>query len=343
MWSPNGVVFMFENVFGHERNKELLGRMAKRDQLHHGLCFYGPAGIGKRLMAQELAKIMLCETRTGCGECRHCVKLANGNHPDYREIYPDGTTMKVDQIREISENLHFRPFEGRVRMILLDQVELLREEAANAFLKSLEEPPDYVYFILITSDVKALLPTIQSRCQKIGFQSLTPEDKKNILINRFEKHETMAERLASISFRRLETDEDAWNDFVRDVKKVLQFYQLMKKEGHAMDHFSELVRDKGSLERFMDHLMATTREITMVAKGRTPSPLFNDFAEIISELADRFPAQSWREAWEELTRLAGKRKLNLNLSLFFNAFSVTALNLLDSEERVLKARLAKRR
>lgn len=334
---------MFENVFGHERNKELLGRMAKRDQLHHGLCFFGPAGIGKRLMAQELAKIMLCEDRSGCGRCKHCTKLANGNHPDYREIHPDGSNIKVDQIREISENLHFRPFEGRVRMIVLDQVESFREEAANAFLKSLEEPPDYVYFILVTSDVKALLPTIQSRCQKIGFQSLTPADKKNILINRFEKHETMAERLASISFRRLETDEEAWNLFCRDLKKILQFYQLMAKEGHAMDLFSELVRDKSALERFLDHLMATTREITMVAKGVPASPLFNDFREDIAALAARFPADAWRKAWEELTRLAGKRQVNVNLSLFFNAFSVTALNLVQNEERILKQRLSRGR
>lgn len=334
---------MFDAVFGHQRIKEVLGRMVKRDALHHGLCFHGPPGIGKRLMAQELAMAMLCDTQVGCGTCQNCRKFKGGNHPDYREIQPDGSDIKVDQIREISENLHFRPFEGRCRVIVLDGVERFREEAANAFLKSLEEPPDYVYFVLVTSDIKGLLPTIRSRCQQMAFQSLTNEDKTQILIHRFNKEEQMASRLASISFRQLETEAVAWDHFLADTKMIVSFFKLMLDEGHALDLLSDVVKDKAAYPRFYDHLLATTREVTMIALGSAPSALFNDFREDITQLASRANAAQWRTTWESLVKLGGMRRMNLNLSLWYNTLSVMGLNLAEAEEAKLKARLAKRR
>lgn len=334
---------MFERVYGHARIKELLARMVQREQVHHGLCFHGSAGIGKRLMAQQLAQAMLCEHRSGCGSCRHCLKFQNGNHPDYQEVLPDGADIKVDQIRQIADNLHFRPFEGRCRVIVLDGVERFREEAANAFLKSLEEPPAYVYFVLVASDVKALLPTIRSRCQQVAFQPLNHDDKTQILVHRFGKEARMAARLASISFRQLETDEEAWDHFEADTRKILTFFKLMLDEGHALDYLSDLVREKNVYPRFSDHMLAVTRELTLVARGMEPAELFNDFREELAALAARVPHAQWREAWEALVRLNGMRRLNLNLALWYNAFSVLNLDLLAVEEHNLKSRLAKGR
>ena len=330
---------MFENIYGHDRVKSVLARMIEKDRLHHGLCFYGPSGIGKRLTAFETARAMLCLRRTGCGECPHCRKLLSGNHPDYLEVRPDGADIKVHQIREIAENLHYRPFEGRARMVVLDGVERMREEAANAFLKSLEEPPGYVYFILVTADLKALLPTIRSRCQKIAFQSLTREDKAAILVKRFGKDETLAFRLASISFRQLETEEEAWQGFTKDVETCLSYFQMMFDQGHALDLFSEIVRDKAAFPRFQDHLMATVRAMNLLAQGLPVGALFDDFGDKMKPLAERCAAKDWRELWEGLLRVHEKRRHNLNQALWFNATSVAGLGLLEASERQLKQRL----
>lgn len=333
---------MFDKVFGHDRIKGVLERMVGKNALHHGLCFYGPSGIGKRLLAKELSKAMLCETQTGCGTCGHCKKFDNGNHPDYQEIEPDGNDIKVHQVREISENLHFRPFEGRARMIVLDRVESFREEAANAFLKSLEEPPEYVYFILVCADIKALLPTIRSRCQKVAFQPLKEEDKTNILTTGFGKEENMARRLASISFRRLETEDEAWDAFQKDVKASLTYLNMMVHEGHSIDLFSDLVRDKAGFPRFLDHLTATLREMTLLATGLPGHPLFQDFHPDMQVLASRADAPSWRELWEMVVRLNGDRRRNLNLALWFNAVSVSELGLLERAAQTLKKRIGRR-
>jgi len=324
---------MFERVFGHGRVKTVLERMVSSDRLPHGICFYGPSGIGKKLMATELAKAMLCETRTGCGECRHCKKMASGNHPDFTLCQPSGQDIKVDQIREIAENLHFRPFEGRVRMVVLDQVERLREGAANAFLKSLEEPPEYVYFVLVCSDLKALLPTILSRCQKIGFQSLTVDDKTNILKDRFGKDEVLAQRLARISFDCLEVEDEAWEQFEHDLKVVLSFLQQMLAEGHAIDALSDIARDKQVFPRFKIHFLAVVREMIRLAYDQEVDPLFESVAGVMRTMAKQAPTSSWREMFEQLLWLEGQRRRNLNQGLWFNALSVSGLGLVETQER----------
>jgi len=333
---------VFDDVFGHDRIKEILARMVTRDGLHHGLLFYGPHGIGKRLVARRLARAMLCETKAGCGTCKHCHKFDSGNHPDYRELEPDGNHIKVDQIREISENLHYRPFEARVRCIVIDGAERFREEAANAFLKSLEEPPDYVYFILVASDVKALLPTIRSRCQKVAFQSLSEQDKTQILTTHMGLEDVLAKRLAAISFRRLETEPEAWEIFREDVRKAITFLRLMVDEGHALDYFSEIIRDKEVWPRFQDHLIAVVRALTLSAQGLPLAHVFDEVAEDMSALAERCEPEAWRTLWHQLIELQGRRRLHLNQALWFNAFSVTALGLIQSAERQLKRRLARR-
>ncbi len=314
--------------------------MIKRGQLPRGLCFHGPAGVGKRLLAHETAKALLCERQIGCGECAHCLKLAHGAHPDFVEVTPEGADIKVDQIRDIAGNLHFRPFEARARVIVLDQVERLREGAANAFLKSLEEPPDYVYFMLIAGDLKALLPTIRSRCQKIAFQSLKPEDKANILETRFGKDPEMAQKLASVSFRRLETEEEAWRMFEQDLKTSLTYLGLMLDEGHALDYLSDLARDKEAFPRFLDHLTAAVRELTLLSLGLPGQPLFAAAGDAMKALAARRHTDYWRELWAQLTWLHGQRRRNLNTGLWLNAQSVTGLGLLADSAQQLKRRLS---
>lgn len=317
---------MFDLVYGHSRIKTMLAKMVEKDQLHHGLCFHGPSGIGKRLLATEVARAMLCATRTGCGTCSHCHKFAGGNHPDFTFVEPDGNDIKVDQIRQISENLHFRPFEGAVRMIVMDGMERMREEAANAFLKSLEEPPIYVYFILITADLKALIPTIQSRCQKVAFQSLTHDDKVHILRDRFQVDQDLADKLAGISFRRLETDPIAWDSFRADINNALKFLHHTVKEGQALDALSELVRDKEGFGRFKDHLIALLRELAWTAQGIPPQPFFAEFQQPIQQLAGARPARHWRNLYEQCLWLEGQRRRNLNQNIWFNGLSVVDPN-----------------
>jgi DNA polymerase-3 subunit delta' len=167
----------FSDVIGHERAKALLQAAMARDRLAHAYLLYGTERIGKRLLAIRLAQALLCEAisvsseKDGCSQCRGCRQIEAQTHPDFMFISPDpelaNPQIKIEQIREIEQQLIYRPLIGDRKICLIDDADRLTIGAANALLKTLEEPPDHSLFLLITSRVSALPATIRSRCQTV--------------------------------------------------------------------------------------------------------------------------------------------------------------------------------
>jgi DNA polymerase-3 subunit delta' len=160
---------IFDSVVGHDRIKRLLARALTSGRLPPALLFSGPEGIGKKRLALVLGRALLCE-REGkgpCDACGACRRGLRGMHPDLILLEPATAVIKVDQVRELVDQISGLPFEGRARTVIIDNAHLLTEEAANALLKSLEEPPPTSHAALITASPQALLPTIRSRCQEL--------------------------------------------------------------------------------------------------------------------------------------------------------------------------------
>ncbi|MFT6400040.1 MAG: DNA polymerase-3 subunit delta' [Bradymonadia bacterium] len=137
-----------------------------------------------------MTALIHCTARTGstesldsCGKCSACIKLAAGSHPDVVLVEPDGRFIKIAQIREIHSKTRFQPFESERRVVVIDQAETIRDEAANALLKNLEEPRGDTMFMLVTANPQRLLTTIRSRCQMLRFGGLTPTDVAAILVS----------------------------------------------------------------------------------------------------------------------------------------------------------------
>jgi DNA polymerase-3 subunit delta' len=165
----------FSSIVGHDRQVTILKRALANDALAHAYLFSGESGIGKRMTAIALAAAVNCTTGGpdgGCGECPPCRRVASGSHPDVHYIAPDGEEIKIDQIRQVQGDLALKPFEGLKKTLLVDSAERMNQASANAFLKTLEEPPGDALIILITSMPQSLLSTIRSRCQEIRFQPL---------------------------------------------------------------------------------------------------------------------------------------------------------------------------
>jgi DNA polymerase-3 subunit delta' len=176
----------FTNVLGHEFQKGALRRAVRESRISHAYLFSGPDGIGKKLIALEFGKILNCVSTYESGEadlkntacdCPSCRKIEKGIHPDVLLVQYKGTKdIRVNQIREeVEEKLYFRPFEGRFKVAILDEAERMNQNAQNAFLKTLEEPPSDSVIILITSELQSLLSTIRSRCQLLEFSPLPEE------------------------------------------------------------------------------------------------------------------------------------------------------------------------
>lgn len=165
----------FSSIIGHDRTIAVLKRAIANNALAHAYLFSGEPGIGKALAAGELAAALNCQAPGpdgGCGVCSSCRKVAARSHPDVHLLAPDGTEIKIDQVRQVQSDLALRPFEGRRKLLIVDSAESLNEAASNAFLKTLEEPPGESLIILVTSMPRKLLITIRSRCQELAFQPL---------------------------------------------------------------------------------------------------------------------------------------------------------------------------
>lgn len=213
----------FSEIIGHDYPKSLLGRLLQTGLLPHAYLFEGPDGIGKRRMALEFAKALNCERTAGndafngaCDQCPACRRVNSGNHPDVVQVTSSGVFIKIEQIREIQAAIFLKPFMGRKKVYLIDEADRMNQEAANCFLKTLEEPPADSILILITSRPFALLPTIVSRCQRLRFQPLTSMQVEQYLVSKRGLAGEDAKMLAVISLGRLGMALEASVDEVRE-------------------------------------------------------------------------------------------------------------------------------
>jgi DNA polymerase-3 subunit delta' len=214
----------FRDLAGHRHVLDLTARAAARGSLPPSLIFAGPDGVGKRLAATSLAQLFNCPSPSAgdsesapdaCGHCTVCRRIARGVHADVLMIEPGDTgSIKVDQARGAIERSAYRPFEGRRRVVIVNEADAMEASAQNALLKTLEEPPSASTFVLVTSRPDLLLPTVRSRCQRVRFGPLGPADIAQVLIRNHgfaEKDAHAAAALAEGSLARaLEGDTEAY-------------------------------------------------------------------------------------------------------------------------------------
>lgn len=202
---------MFTQLVGNTQAKHTLRRLIANGRLPNSLLFVGPEGVGKRQFALETARAILCRDKDGgeaCGVCSICVRVAKfvipnvtdknkeefekvffGGHGDVGLVVRYKNFILVDAVRALEREANFRPFEADARLFIVDEADRMNEQAANALLKTLEEPPSSTYIFLITSRVDSLLTTIRSRCQTLRFAPVeTPEIEDYLIHERAVQH-----------------------------------------------------------------------------------------------------------------------------------------------------------
>jgi DNA polymerase-3 subunit delta' len=179
------MVCVFDDLVGQERVAGYLRAAVENDSASHAYLFVGPQGSGKRTAAKALACAFICEDH-GCGACHACARVRRGAHPDVHVVEPEGSsTYLVEQVRdELVPDMWLAPADGNAKVYIIERAEALGDSSANAFLKTLEEPPPSVRIVLLTDDYDAVLPTIVSRCQVVRFAPVTPSRAAALLAER---------------------------------------------------------------------------------------------------------------------------------------------------------------
>jgi len=168
----------FSEIIGQEKAKRFFSRVMDEERIPHAYLFTGIPGIGKTSTATALAMVLNCHRPAGleaCKTCPPCRTMLGGNFPDFISIKPEGQSIKIEQIRELNRRLSFAPVSAKYRVCVIQQAESMTGEAANSFLKTLEEPPPGNILVLNAVEPLNLLPTIVSRCQRVPFQPLPVE------------------------------------------------------------------------------------------------------------------------------------------------------------------------
>jgi len=189
---------LFKNILGNEKNKNILEKSIKSNKTSHSYIFWGIEGIGKKIIAKEFAKNILCLERTEKCNCKSCIEFDSSNNPDFQLIEPNDGKVKIEQIREMQRKVAEKPIISNKKVYIIDNADTMTTEAQNCLLKTLEEPPEYITIILICTNEDNLLSTIKSRCTRIHFDSINIEEVKEYLKQNY-PNEEISENIINLS------------------------------------------------------------------------------------------------------------------------------------------------
>lgn len=317
----------FLDIIGHERAKALLQAALSHDRVAHAYLFHGERAIGKRLTAVRFAQAVNCETVSGaapdaCGRCRSCQQIEARTHADFFVIEPDdeqaNPQIKIEQIRDIEQQVIYRPLIGSYKVCVIDDADRLTIGAANALLKTLEEPPAHSLFVLVTSRPFALSATIRSRCQSLRFTAPARTQVEAALIVRREIPPADARFLAVLCENRI---GEALTSDLQAVRCTQQeFGQLISPP--VLESTSSLLAAAETLGKgeqsgeTLAWLGRWLRDILLVRVGADSDSILNiEQLPMLQAAADKIPVEVLLELLGDIEKLEQQANRHLNLQL----------------------------
>ena len=346
------------NTFlGNARAVEILRRAIEQDRLPHAMIFAGPAGVGKctlalliaqylnclaplangpcgecavcnRIMAVIESRHLECQTLKGegfCGSCSSC-KIRIKRHPDIRLIEPEKTTIGIDQIRSLIEEIAFQPLEARYRVAVLDPAEQMRQEAHNSLLKTLEEPPSRTIIILVTTNPYMLLETIRSRARMLQFGEIPQDQIERYLIKTEGRSVEDAGLAAALSGGSLATALNFNTAEYQDIRKqALQFVILLLKRGtfaEASAIASQVTKEKSFFQLWIESVATLLQDVYYAAKA-SERVGHRDLLAKLQEISRNSTDSAVLRNINAFRKLRGELQYNVNRQLALEAMFIT--------------------
>ncbi len=313
----------YNEIFGQDKIVSHLKEAVAGKKTSHAYIFCGEDGSGKRMMAECFAQSLVCESGTGvaCGECKACKESMSGNHPDIKYVtHAKPRIISVDEIREqLNNDIVIKPYNGGKKIYIIDEAEKLNEQAQNAMLKTIEEPPEYGVVILLVNNAGTLLPTIKSRCIQLNFKPVSKKIVKEILVSKHGISDYLADVAASfadgvpgraINFAESQAFSEMKSDVVSMLRRIDRLnagdiYLLVKawNEGKSKDNLKEKLQ-----------LITLWYRDVLVAKAaeNSASLTFSDEENEIFEEAERYSYKNLMMKLDETQKARDRIAVSVN-------------------------------
>ncbi len=308
----------FSDFPEYDRLSRFFKRILKRNAFHPAYLFHGPPGVGKRKMAHAFAMAIFCHNREDdfCGECSACRRMKSGSYPDYHVIEPDGAFIKIDQNRDMIAEATVQPYESAKKIFVLDPADRMRAEAANSLLKILEEPFPFSLFILITASPRAILPTIDSRCQKVRFTPLPYDVLAANLVRQHGLNPEYAATLARLTSGRPRLADDlAQGDFLKERDATIEMLGRIAAS-REIEAFrpGQQIKERDAAIRFLELLIPVLRDAAALrACGGKEALLNPDRKEEIARATEAFTPEQLLGCWRDAVEGTGNLLMNANV------------------------------
>ena len=304
----------FEDVIGQEHITHALQNQIASDKINHAYLFTGSRGVGKTSVARIFAKAVNCEHNLNgspCGQCDTCKRLENESDINIIEI-DAASNNRVDDIREIREKVKFMPVGAKYKVYIIDEVHMLTDSAFNALLKTLEEPPSHVIFILATTEAHKLPATILSRCVRFDFRLVSTNELIKLLQNILDREEieydsdalrliasagegsvrdtlSIADCIVAYSDKKITKEGVLKVLGTTDYELLLNFYELLRDKdiGGVLDFVNKIDSSGKNLSMFVKELSKHARNLLIAKSCKSPNEILNLPQETFEKFAEQ--------------------------------------------------------
>ena len=306
-------------TIGHEWAVDYLRGTIQSQHISHAYLLTGPAHIGKAHLAREMAAALNCQgDAPPCGTCSACRKTRQGTHPDVTPVEPEGNRLKIDQVRELQHTLSLSPVEGRWRVCIITDFQTATTQAANALLKTLEEPPSRVVLLLTATDADLLLPTIVSRCQLIALRTVPLKQVEEALYERLDGQEERAKLIARLSGGKVGwalsalEEEDVLEERRQHIETLLE---LLGQGRAARIKAAERLSKAPDLDEIIKLWQGWWRDLLLVSSDCEDLVVNVDFIDSLQRTAEQYPFSEAEEAVRDLEAALEQLDRNVNSRL----------------------------
>ncbi len=313
----------FRDIVGHEQIIRQLQNGIRQKKVSHAYLFCGETGSGKRLMADAFAKTLLCEAGgiEACGTCKSCKQAESGNQPDLRAVVREKASLGVSEIREqVTSDAQIKPYSSAYKVYIIDEADKLTEEAQNALLKTIEEPPEYAVFLLLATKREALLPTVLSRCVTISFYPVETGKIRKFLMEKRKLPDYVAQNAAAFSGGLIgrailfAESEDFFNlrqDVLTLVKNIDAFSMA-----EITEQVKKFAAQKEILSDALNMMALWYRDVLLYKATRNVNfLLYSDESEAIMARAEKQSYEKLQGVVDRMEQLKQRLKANVNTEM----------------------------